>query len=57
MEYSKRIKQHKNKSDSFIIVQYKLKDIGFFRNMTEHDYGIDFEIEVVIGTSVQGKTI
>lgn len=57
MEYPKRIKQHKNKSDSFIIVQYKLKDIGFFRNMTEHDYGIDFEIEVVIGTSVQGKTI
>lgn len=57
MDFPKRIQQHKNESDSFAIIQYKLKDIGIIRAMTDHDYGIDFEIEVVNGTSVQGKTI
>lgn len=57
MDFPKRIKQHKNESDSFAIVHYKLRDLGIFRNMTESDYGIDFEIEVVNGSYVQGKTI
>lgn len=57
MDYPQRIQQHKNESDSFAILHYKLKKLGIFRNMTESDYGIDFEIEVVNGTSVEGRTI
>lgn len=57
MDYPQRIQQHKNESDSFAILHYKLKELGIFRNMTESDYGIDFEIEVVNGTSVEGRTI
>jgi hypothetical protein len=47
MDFPKRIKQHKSQSDSFAILLYRLKDLGIFRNATENDYGIDFEIEIV----------
>lgn len=57
MDYPKRIRQHKNESDSFAIILYKLKDIGIFRNITESDYGIDFEIEVVNGDRVEGHCV
>lgn len=57
MDYPKRIRQHKNESDSFSIILYKLKDIGIFRNITESDYGIDFEIEVVDGDMVEGHCV
>lgn len=57
MNFPKRIKQHKNESDSFAIILYKLKEIGIFRNVTESDYGIDFEIEVVNGDKVDGHCI
>lgn len=51
----KRIKQHKAESDSYAILLYKLRDIGIFRNLTDNDYGIDFEIEVVNGEAITGK--
>lgn len=57
MNYPKRIEQHKHESDSFAIILYKLKDIGIFRNITESDYGIDFEIEVVNGNQVEGHCL
>lgn len=57
MGFPKRIKQHKNESDSFAIILYKLREIGIFRNVTESDYGIDFEIEVVNGDKVEGHCI
>lgn len=55
MNFPKRVKQHKAQSDSFAILLYKLKDIGIFRSATENDYGIDMEIEVVIGERVIGR--
>lgn len=57
MDFPRRIVQHKNESDSFAIILYKLKSLGIFRNMTEHDYGIDFEIEVVNGDRVEGHCV
>ena len=57
MNFPKRIEQHKHESDSFAIILYKLKEIGIFRNITESDYGIDFEIEVVNGDLVEGRCI
>jgi hypothetical protein len=47
MDFPKRIKQHTAQSDSFAILLYQLRKAGIFRNVTEHDYGIDFEIEIV----------
>ncbi|MFJ5537946.1 DUF4365 domain-containing protein [Vreelandella titanicae] len=55
MNLPKRIKQHKAESDSYAILLYKLRDLGIFRNSTENDYGIDFEIELVDGDNVTGK--
>ncbi|WP_321308641.1 DUF4365 domain-containing protein [Marinifilum fragile] len=55
MDFPKRIKQHKAQSDSFAILLYKLKDLGIFRNVTENDYGIDFEIEIVHNEKLIGR--
>lgn len=55
MKLPKRIKQHKAESDSYAILVYKLRQIGIFRNVTESDYGIDFEIEIVHGDQVTGR--
>lgn len=55
MDFPKRIKQHKSQSDSFAILLYKLKDLGIFRNATENDYGIDFEIEIVHNERLIGR--
>lgn len=55
MNFPKRIKQHKSQSDSFAILLYKLKDLGIFRNVTENDYGIDFEIEIVHNDKLIGR--
>ncbi len=57
MDFPKRIEQHKHESDSFAVILYKLKEIGIFRNITESDYGIDFEIEVVNGNQVEGHCV
>ncbi|MEY9158480.1 DUF4365 domain-containing protein [Bradyrhizobium japonicum] len=42
-----RTKQQKAESESYAILLYKLKGLGIFRNQTESDYGIDFEIELI----------
>jgi hypothetical protein len=55
MNFPKRIKQHKAESDSYAILLYKLRDLGIFRNLTDNDYGIDFEIELVEDEKVTGK--
>ena len=55
MEFPERIKQKKAESNSYAILLYKLRDVGIFRNATENDYGIDFEIEVVIDGSIRGR--
>jgi hypothetical protein len=55
MELPERAKQHKAESDSYAILLYKLRHIGIFRNMTENDYWIDFEIELVQGSLVTGN--
>ena len=57
MDFPKRIKQHKAQSDSFAILLYRLKDVGIFRNVTENDYGIDFEIEIVHNDRMIGSYI
>lgn len=57
MDFPKQIKQHKNESDSFAIILYKLKDLGIFRNMTQQDYGIDFELEIVENGRVCGHCV
>jgi hypothetical protein len=55
MDFPKRIKQHKAQSDSFAILLYRLRNVGIFRNATENDYGIDFEIEMVKDDMVIGR--
>jgi hypothetical protein len=55
VEFPERIKQKKAESNSYAILLYKLRNVGIFRNVTENDYGIDFEIEVVIDGSIRGR--
>ena len=50
-----RIIQKQHESESYAILVYKLRKIGIFRNLTENDYGIDFEIEVVRDSKLTGK--
>ncbi len=57
MNFPEITKQQKNESDSFALIMYRLKDIGIFRNVTENDYGIDFEIEIINDTFVEGHSI
>lgn len=57
MDFPKRTKQHKAESDSYAILLYKLKDVGIFRNLTDNDYGIDFEIELIDDGKAKGKYI
>lgn len=55
MKLPTRIKQHQAESESYAILLYKLRHVGIFRNMTQSDYGIDFEVEVVLGDQVTGR--
>ncbi len=55
MDFPKRKQQHKSQSDSFAILLYRLKELGIFRSFTENDYGIDFEIEIILKENVIGK--
>ena len=57
MNFPKQIQQHKNESDSFAIILYKLRELGIFRNVTSQDYGIDFEIELVENGRVCGHCV
>ncbi|WP_210558326.1 MULTISPECIES: DUF4365 domain-containing protein [unclassified Pseudomonas] len=55
MKLPTRIQQHKAESESYAILLYKLRHVGIFRNMTQSDYGIDFEVELVLGDQVTGR--
>jgi hypothetical protein len=55
MKLPERIKQHKAESDSYAILQYKLRNLGIFRNVTESDYGVDFEVELISNGQVTGQ--
>ena len=57
MDLPKQINQHKAESDSYAILLYHLRDVGIFRNVTDNDYGIDFEIEFVEDGKVVGNYI
>lgn len=57
MNLPKRIIQKQHESESYAILVYKLRKLGIFRNLTENDYGIDFEIEVVNKGELTGKYI
>lgn len=57
MDLPKRIKQHKAESDSYAILLYKLRNIGIFRNLTNNDYGIDFEIEFIENERATGNYV
>lgn len=57
MNLPKRIIQKQHESESYAILVYKLRNLGIFRNLTENDYGIDFEIEVVKDGKLTGKYI
>ncbi|EKO3839573.1 DUF4365 domain-containing protein [Vibrio harveyi] len=57
MDLPKQIKQNKSESDSYAILLYHLRDMGIFRNVTDSDYGIDFEIEFVEDGKVVGNYI
>jgi hypothetical protein len=47
LDFPTRTKQQKAESASYAILLYKLKGLGIFRNQTESDYGIDFEVELI----------
>jgi hypothetical protein len=55
VELPKRTKQQRAESESYAILLYKLRRLGIFRNLTENDYGIDFEIELVSEEGVSGR--
>lgn len=57
MDLPKRIIQKQHESESYAILVYKLRNLGIFRNLTENDYGIDFEIEVVNKGRLTGKYV
>ena len=57
MKMPKYIQSQKTESDSFAILLYKFKDIGIFRNQTQHDFGIDFELELIQDDMVTGKFV
>ena len=57
MNLPKRIIQKQHESESYAILVYKLRNLGIFRNLTENDYGIDFEIEIVNEGKLTGKYI
>lgn len=57
MSFPQRIQQHKNESRSFSIIMNKLQEIGVFRDLTSHDYGIDFEIEIENDGRMEGHCL
>ncbi|MBC8792141.1 MAG: hypothetical protein C6Y20_11085 [Tagaea sp. CACIAM 22H2] len=57
MDFPKRTKQQKSEAHSYAILLYKLRALGIFRNLTENDYGIDFELELVIDDQVTARVV
>jgi hypothetical protein len=57
VDFPKRTKQQKSEAHSYAVLLYKLRDLGIFRNLTENDYGIDFELELVDEDQVTAKVV
>ena len=55
MELPKRTAQLAAESESYAILLYKLRKLGIFRNVTENDYGVDFEIELIVDDKLIGR--
>lgn len=58
MDLPKTTEQQEAERRSYAILRYKLENrIGIFRNQTDSDYGIDFEIELKHEGRVTGRSI
>lgn len=57
MDFPKRTKQRRSEAHSYAILLYKLRDLGIFRNLTDNDYGIDFELELVNDDQVTARSV
>ena len=57
MDFPKRTKQQRSEAHSYAVLLYKLRDVGIFRNLTENDYGIDFELELVNEDEVTARVV
>ena len=57
MDFPKRTKQQRSEAHSYAILLYKLRDLGIFRNLTENDYGIDFELELIKDDQVTARVV
>ena len=57
MDLPTRTKQQVSEAHSYAVLLYKLRELGIFRNLTENDYGIDFELELVKENQVSGRTV
>lgn len=57
MSYPERIQQHKNEDKSFAIIKKDLIELGVFRDQTNNDYGVDFEIEIENNGRMEGHCL
>ena len=57
MDFPKRTKQQRSEAHSYAVLLYKLRDLGIFRNLTENDYGIDFELELINDDQVTARIV
>ena len=57
VDFPKRTRQQKSEAHSYAVLLYKLRNLGIFRNLTENDYGIDFELELVVNDEVRGQLV
>lgn len=57
MDLPKRTKQQQSEAHSYAVLLYKLRELGIFRNLTENDYGIDFELELVQKDRVTARMV
>ena len=57
MDFPKYVRQHSIESESYAILLYYLRKLGIFRNLTNNDYGIDFELEICDDEHVTGKFV
>lgn len=57
MDFPKRTKQQRSEANSYAILLYKLRHLGIFRNLTENDYGIDFELELINDDQVTARAV
>ena len=55
MNLPTRTIQKQHEAESYAILLYALRKVGIFRNLTENDYGIDFEVELVENNQVTGR--